>query len=66
MAVAFGRAGYRVIGFDINAERIAELRRGQDRTREIEMADLHAARIEYTDQPGDLAAADFFIVTVPT
>ncbi|MFC4922439.1 MULTISPECIES: nucleotide sugar dehydrogenase [Bradyrhizobium] len=66
VAVAFGRAGYRVIGFDISAERIAELRRGQDRTREIETADLHAARIEYTDQPAGLAAADFFIVTVPT
>lgn len=66
VAVAFGRAGYRVIGFDISAERIAELRRGHDRTREIETADLHAARIEYTDQPAGLAAADFFIVTVPT
>ncbi|WP_430649806.1 nucleotide sugar dehydrogenase [Bradyrhizobium nitroreducens] len=66
VAVAFGRAGYRVIGFDISAERIAELRRGQDRTREIETSELHAARIEYTDHPGGLNAADFFIVTVPT
>lgn len=66
VAVAFGRAGYRVIGFDINPERIAELRRGQDRTREIDAADLRAARVEYTDAAASLVAADFFIVTVPT
>ncbi|MDD1529829.1 nucleotide sugar dehydrogenase [Bradyrhizobium sp. WBOS7] len=66
VAVAFGRAGYQVIGFDISAERIVELRRGEDRTREIETADLHATRIEYTDDPTRLVAADFFIVTVPT
>ncbi len=66
VAVAFGRAGYRVTGFDISAERIAELRLGKDRTREIEAADLDATLIAFTDQPEDLAKADFFIVTVPT
>lgn len=66
VAVAFGRAGYRVIGFDISADRVAELRQGQDRTREIEMADLRAARLQFTNQPEDLVDADFFIVTVPT
>ena len=40
VAVAFARAGVPVIGFDIDQVRIAELRAGRDRTREVEAADL--------------------------
>jgi len=66
VAVAFGRAGYRVIGFDFSEDRVAELRQGRDRTREIETADLRASQLQFTSQPQDLVDADFFIVTVPT
>ena len=65
VAVAFGRGG-RVVGFDINAARLAELRQGQDLTREIDSGDLSSANIEYTSDAGALAAADFHIVAVPT
>lgn len=65
VAVAFGQSA-RVVGFDINRERIAELARGVDRTNETEPTELQAADIYFTDQVADLTAADFHIVAVPT
>jgi len=38
VAVAFARQGASVVGFDIDPDRIAELRAGRDRTREVEPA----------------------------
>ena len=57
----------RVIGFDINTQRLAELRAGQDRTRESSSAAFEAAvHLQLSDNPADLAQADVWIVTVPT
>lgn len=66
VAVAFARQGAPVVGFDIDAGRIAELRSGRDRTREVEPRDLNPKSLRYTSDLADLAAADFYIVTVPT
>ena len=65
VAVAFGQR-HPIVGFDINPQRIAELRAGHDRTGEVADTDLRAARILYTDQVAELRRADFFIVAVPT
>jgi UDP-N-acetyl-D-galactosamine dehydrogenase len=65
IAVAFGKR-QRVIGFDINKAKIAELQKGLDRTGEVSDADLKATDVHYTFQPSDLKAADFIIVAVPT
>ena len=66
LAVAFGRIGP-VVGFDIDAERISALHAGQDRTLEVEPAELSAATgLEFTTDTVDLAGCDTFIVTVPT
>ena len=65
IAVAFGKQ-QRVIGFDINKAKIAELQKGLDRTGEVSSADLKATDVHYTYQPGDLKTADFIIVAVPT
>ena len=65
IAVAFGRR-QRVIGFDINKAKIAELQQGLDRTGEVSAADLRATDVHYTCQPADLKTADFIIVAVPT
>ena len=65
VAVAFGRQA-QSIGFDINAARIAELKRGEDSTLEVEPADLAQANILFTSDPKDLQKADFHIVAVPT
>ncbi len=66
VAAGFGRIGYEVLGFDIDARRIAELTRGHDRTGEVEPGMLKAPGLRYSSNPQDLSAADFHIVTVPT
>ena len=66
VAVAFARQGTPVIGFDIDAGRIAELKAGHDRTREVETHDLAHATLRLTADAAEIAGADFFIVTVPT
>jgi UDP-N-acetyl-D-galactosamine dehydrogenase len=56
-----------LIGFDINAQRLAELRDGYDRTRETNQQELQAATaLQLSNDPAQLAEADVFIVTVPT
>lgn len=57
----------RVIGFDINAKRLSELRAGHDRTNEVSAAELETAELlEFSSEEADLAAADVLVVTVPT
>jgi UDP-N-acetyl-D-galactosamine dehydrogenase len=66
VSVAFGRQGTPVVGFDIDAARIAELKAGSDRTREVEPHDLRHSALTFTSDAAEIASADFFIVTVPT
>lgn len=66
VAVAFARSGTPVIGFDIDCNRIEELRSGIDRTREVDSSDLRHDTLRLTSQADDLAQCDFYIVTVPT
>jgi UDP-N-acetyl-D-galactosamine dehydrogenase len=66
LAVEFGKKR-RVIGFDINVKRIADLRIGDDRTLETEPEELQAATLlSFTTNPCDLTTCSIFIVTVPT
>ncbi|HVF37121.1 MAG TPA: nucleotide sugar dehydrogenase [Sphingomicrobium sp.] len=55
-----------LVGFDIDAARIAELGRGVDRTREVSAAELGASSLTVTDRDEDCRDADIVIVTVPT
>lgn len=66
LAVEFGK--YRkVIGFDINPARIAELKTGKDHTLEVSSEELiQSKHIVFSDQAQDLFQAQIFIVTVPT
>lgn len=66
VAVAFAETGAKVIGFDIDCDRIAELKSGHDRTKEVEDSRLNPDGLTYAHEPEALKAADFFIVTVPT
>lgn len=66
VAVSFARSGAPVKGFDIDAGRIAELRAGKDRTREVETAALSTPGLSFDSDPTALKSCDFFIVTVPT
>jgi UDP-N-acetyl-D-galactosamine dehydrogenase len=65
VAVAFG-AEDRVVGFDVDAERIKELAAGHDRTMEVSPEALGAADILFTGNPEHIRQADFHIVAVPT
>lgn len=66
LAVEFGKQRP-VIGFDINAARIAELQSGQDHTLECSPEELaQASQLRYSCEPADLQQAQVFIVTVPT
>ena len=57
----------RVIGFDINRQRLEELQQGIDRTKETSVEELAAAQqLEFTSDLAQLADADVFVVTVPT
>ena len=56
-----------VLGFDIDEERVAELGRGIDRTREVTEEEFaQAAKIAYSADVASLKDANFYIVTVPT
>src|SRR5882724_918161 len=66
VATTFARAGMPVVSFDIDARRIAELSKGQDRTGEVEPDRLITKSLHFTDKVEDLRSADFHIVTVPT
>lgn len=57
----------RVIGFDINTQRLEELRQGIDCTNETTAEELQDAQLlEFTSDPAYLVEADVFVVTVPT
>ena len=66
LAVEFGKK-FKVYGLDINCERIAELKKGIDKTLEISREELsEAKKLLFTHDQNDLRGCDFFIVTVPT
>lgn len=66
VACAFSSTGFEVVGFDIDHGRVAELRLGRDRTREVTPEGLRQPGLVLTHDAQDLRRADFFIVTVPT
>lgn len=66
LAVEFGKR-FVTVGFDIKADRVAELGRGVDSTRECDAQELaEADKLAYTTSLDDLKPCRVFIVTVPT
>ncbi|HRP69102.1 MAG TPA: nucleotide sugar dehydrogenase [Turneriella sp.] len=66
LAVEFGKKRA-VLGFDINAARIAELKVGNDKTLETTSEQLTQAKyLSFSDKLEDLKTCTIFIVTVPT
>jgi UDP-N-acetyl-D-glucosamine/UDP-N-acetyl-D-galactosamine dehydrogenase len=66
LAVEFSRK-YSVLGFDIDHERIEELKAGYDRTQEIREEDLKTVQsLAFSSEIEELRAYNVFIVTVPT
>ncbi|XOZ33344.1 Vi polysaccharide biosynthesis UDP-N-acetylglucosamine C-6 dehydrogenase TviB [Halomonadaceae bacterium KBTZ08] len=66
LAVEFAKH-YATVGFDIDPERVDQLKDGIDRTREVTSEEVaEAENIQYSCEPADLGEATVFIVTVPT
>src|SRR5579859_5567132 len=66
LAVEFGKI-LDVVGFDINEARIGELKKGIDRTLEVDNEELKSSKhLRYSHDAADLKAVNYFIVTVPT
>jgi UDP-N-acetyl-D-galactosamine dehydrogenase len=66
LAVEFGKKR-KVVGFDINAARIADLKSGKDSTLEVSTEEFAEAKhLSFSASKADLAACNTFIVTVPT
>jgi UDP-N-acetyl-D-galactosamine dehydrogenase len=75
LAVAFAEK-YKVIGFDINVQRVDELQKGHDHTLEVENELLQSVLLKHADEKpiglynttavGALSDCNIFIVTVPT
>ena len=66
IAVAFAKKGIRVIGFDLNREKINLYRSGVDPTREVGDEAIARTDVEFTWDERDLRRALFHIVAVPT
>lgn len=65
IAVAFARK-LEVVGFDLNADKIARYRSGVDPTREVGDAVIAASTVDFTADETRLREARFHIVAVPT
>lgn len=57
---------YKVCGFDINENRISELKKGYDRTGEISDEELKNSTIELTPDFKKISECKVIIITVPT
>jgi len=55
-----------VVGIDISAERVAELKAGKDRTEELTAEQLKATKLAFSADLADLKSCRLVIVTVPT
>jgi len=65
LAVALA-AKFDTTGFDIDEQRISELREGRDRTNEVADDELRGSSLKLTSEQADIHGAEVYIVTVPT
>ncbi len=66
LAIEFGKK-FNVIGFDINFERLNDLKKFHDNTKEINKQDFEAAKfLKFTNDFKSLKVCNIFIITVPT
>jgi UDP-N-acetyl-D-glucosamine/UDP-N-acetyl-D-galactosamine dehydrogenase len=66
LAVEFGKK-YQTIGFDINVNRVEQLKSGVDSTLEVDAEELaSSAQLTFSCDVEQLKSVDVYIVTVPT
>lgn len=65
MALEFAKH-YKVIGFDVNEERIEMMKQGIDPSKELDSSAFDGCDITFTADPNKLKEAHFHIIGVPT
>lgn len=66
LAVEFGKK-YTTYGFDVNTERVGELKKGLDKTKEVTPEQLsNATKLKFSDSLDEIKFCNIFILTVPT
>jgi len=70
LAVEFARAGFPVLGLEVEAERVARIRRGESYVTDVPSEEIELlvrnGQLEATDDAGVLAEADLVFICVPT
>ncbi len=70
LAVGYAEAGFRTVGFDVDAERTASLNDGLSHIEDVDSArvaaQVEARRFEATAEPRRIKHADVFFICVPT
>ena len=66
IAIAFAKKGLKVVGFDLNEEKINLYKLGIDPTKEVGDEEIKATTLEFTTDETCLKKAKFIIVAVPT
>jgi len=66
IAVAFAKKGLKVIGFDLNIEKINLYKSGIDSTKEIGDEAIKNTTVDFTAEEKKLQEAKFLIIAVPT
>tara|TARA_B110000027_G_scaffold132988_1_gene160396 strand:+ start:670 stop:1914 length:1245 start_codon:yes stop_codon:yes gene_type:complete len=68
LAARFSLKGFDVLGFDINQDRVTELKNSVDRNNDMDISDINSllSRCKLSSDADDLSDRNIFIVTVPT
>lgn len=66
IAVAFAEKGLKVVGFDLNKDKIDLYKSGVDPTKEVGDETIRNTTVEFTSDEARLKNVKFFIVAVPT
>lgn len=66
IAVEFAKRGVKVIGYDINGEKVQAYKKGMDPTNEVGTAFIQDTSVQFTADESRLQEAKFHIVAVPT
>ena len=58
---------FHTVGYDIDSQRISQLKQGLDTTQEVSAEDMQEAQdLHFTIQAKDMSICNFFVITTPT
>jgi len=66
LAVAFDDAGFDVLGYDVDDDRVNTLRAAEDPTETVGDGSIEESDVEFTTNPGAIERADYVLIAVPT